>query len=109
MRSPVLSKSKMRKFSYIGCLPGSFVRRDCKLSRRVPKMVIFLRIAEEWRWLSGPEVGNVLRSEIMPLISSANFDASLYSFIHESEEDDAIFLQQKRMISCLKVYISLEC
>lgn len=39
-------------------------------------MVIFLQRAEAWHWLSGPEVGNVLRSEIMPLISSASLDAS---------------------------------
>jgi hypothetical protein len=31
--------------------------------------------------------GNELCPEIMPLISSASFIASLYSFNHESEED----------------------
>lgn len=71
----------------MGCFPGSFDKRDCKLSSLVPNIVIFLRIADAWRWASGPDVGNELRSEIMPLISSASFNASLYSFIHESAED----------------------
>lgn len=78
--------------TYMGCFPGSFDKRDCKLSSLVPNIVIFLRIAEAWRWVSGPDAGNELRSDIIPLISSPSFTASLYSFIHESEED-AIYLK----------------
>lgn len=44
--------------TYICCFVGSFERRDSKLSSRVPRIVIFLRVAEEWRCLSGPDGGN---------------------------------------------------
>lgn len=81
--------------THMGCLPGSFDKRDCKLSSLVPNIVIFLLIADEWCWVSGPDAGNELCSEIMPLISSASFSASLYSFTHESEED-AIGLKERR-------------
>lgn len=71
----------------MGCFPGSLDKRDCKLSSLVPNMVIFLRMADAWRWDSGPDAGNEFRSDIMALISSASFIASLYSFIHESEAE----------------------
>lgn len=73
--------------TYMCCFPGSVDNSDRKLSSLVPNIVIFLRIAETWRCVSGPDAGNELRSDIIPLISSASFTASLYSFIHESEED----------------------
>lgn len=60
----------------MGCFPGSFNKRDCKLSSLVPSIVIFLRIADAWRCVSDPDVGSEILSEIMPFISSASFDAS---------------------------------
>lgn len=79
--------------TYKGCLAGSFVRRDCKLSSLVPSMVIFLRIADEWRCASGPDPKELL-SDIMLVISSASLEASLYSLVHGSDEE-AICLKHK--------------
>lgn len=67
--------------------PWILARRDWRLSKRVPKIVIFLRIAEARRWASGPVKEDLFLSEIIPFISSASFKASLYSLIHESDED----------------------
>lgn len=58
-----------------------------KLSSLVPRMVIFLRMADVWRIISGPDCGRELLSAIMELISSTSLDASVYSFIHGSEDD----------------------
>lgn len=71
----------------MGCFPGSLDKRDSKLSSLVPKIVIFLLMAVACLWVSGPDAGSELRSDIMTLISSASFNASLYSFTHESPED----------------------
>lgn len=60
---------------------------DSKLSSLVQRIVIFLRIAVKWRWISGPDAGKELLSEIMAPMSSASFEASLNSLIHVSEED----------------------
>ena len=67
--------------------PWILERREWRLSKRVPKIVIFLRIAEARRWASGPVKEDLFLSEIIPFISSASFKASLYSLIHESDED----------------------
>lgn len=83
----ILPQYATHGITYMGCFPGSLDKRDCKLSNLVPNMVIFLRMADAWRWDSGPDAGIELRSDIMPLISSASFIASLYSFIHESEAE----------------------
>ena len=67
--------------------PVGLDNMDCNPSSLVPKIVIFLLIADAWRWVSGPDAGKELLSDIIPLISSAILTASLYSFTHESEED----------------------
>lgn len=74
------------KVTYNG-FPVGLDKRDCNPSSRVPKIVIFLRTAEAWRCVSGPDEGKEPLPEIMPLIPSAIFIASLYSFIHVSEGD----------------------
>ena len=66
-----------------GILPSN----DSKLSSLVPRIVIFLRMAEVCRIISGPDCGRDPLSAIMELMSSASLDASLYSFIHGSEDD----------------------
>ncbi|GER57661.1 S-locus lectin protein kinase family protein [Striga asiatica] len=69
------------------CLPGSFDRRDCRLSSLVPSMVIFLRIEDACRWASGPDAGSEFLSDIMFVMSSESLTASLYSLTQESPED----------------------
>ena len=61
-------------------------------------MVIFLRVAEKWRCVCGPVGGRVLASETMLFISSASFDASLYSRIHDSERDAIPAARQKKKL-----------
>jgi len=66
---------------------GILVSNDSKLSSLVPRIVIFLRMAEVCRIISGPDCGRDTLSAIMVLMSSASLDASLYSFTHGSDDD----------------------
>lgn len=82
----ILNQNDEQLHTYRGCFPGSFDKRDCKLSSLVPNIVIFFLVEDDCRWASGPDAGQELHSETMLLISSASFVASLYSFTHASEE-----------------------
>lgn len=85
--SSVLYKEKgssNRTYSDFG---GILDNNASKLSSLVQRIVIFLRMADVWRIISGPDCGRDPLSAIMELISSASLDASLYSFIHGSEDE----------------------
>jgi hypothetical protein len=68
-------------------LGGILDSKASRLSSLVPRMVIFLRMAEVWRMISGPDCGSEPLSAIMEVTSSASLDASLYSLTHGSEDD----------------------
>uniref|UniRef100_A0A0E0CDZ3 Uncharacterized protein n=1 Tax=Oryza meridionalis TaxID=40149 RepID=A0A0E0CDZ3_9ORYZ len=68
-------------------LGGILDSNASRLSSLVPRMVIFLRMAEVWRMISGPDCGSEPLSAIMEVTSSASLDASLYSLTHGSEDD----------------------
>ena len=72
--------------TYFGCF-GTFDKRASKLSSLVPRIVIFLLIADVCLWVSGPDEGNEPLPEIIAVISSASLEASLNSFNHKSKED----------------------
>ena len=73
------------EITYIGCLLGSAVKRDSKISSLVLKIVIFLLVEERCLCVSGPEGGKEFFPLIIPLISSPSFDASLNSRIHDAD------------------------
>ncbi|GER57663.1 tryptophan synthase beta chain [Striga asiatica] len=86
LRAKELSKERCW-IAHKDCLPGSFDKRDCRLSSLVPSMVIFLRIEDACRWASGPDAGSEFLSDIMFVMSSESLTASLYSLTQESPED----------------------
>jgi len=53
----------------------------------VLNIVIFPQAVDKCHHVSGPDGDSELLPAIIPLISSANFDSSLNSHIHESEAD----------------------
>jgi hypothetical protein len=91
----ILNQNDEQLHTHRGGFAGTFDKRDCKLSSLVPNIVIFLLIADDCRWVSGPDAGFELHSETMLLMSSASFIASLYSFTHWSELE-AIDLKEKK-------------
>lgn len=84
----------------------SFNKRDYKLSRVILYVITFLLLLYECHCVSSPDVSVELISEIMPVIPSTTFTASIYFLDHEFIEE-AIILKDMQHIGGLTMEIRI--